>query len=83
MKMWVNWQTKITHLSRDCHQLGRVPENVGWLQEQEGTVEWLISVPRRYCSWCVGLYLIAGESVGVDPQPDWREAAERADYLEA
>jgi len=81
MQVWVNWRTKITHLSRECHQLARIPEGTAWLELQEGTAEELTGTGRRYCSWCVGRYVCAGERAGVVPDADLHPPAERADYI--
>jgi hypothetical protein len=81
MQVWVNWRTRITHLSRDCHQIQRIPEGTSWLEPEEGEVGELTSVGRRYCSWCVGRYLAAGELLSVVPSADVHPAAERADYV--
>jgi hypothetical protein len=81
MQVWVNWRTKITHLSRDCHQLARIPEGTAWLEMQEGPVDQIVGQGRRYCSWCVGRYLTAGDHLGVIPDADLHPPAERADYI--
>jgi hypothetical protein len=80
MQLWVNWRTRITHLSRDCHQIQRIPEGTTWLEMEEGDVDELTNVGRRYCSWCVGRYLSAGERLAVVPSADLHPPAERADY---
>jgi hypothetical protein len=82
MQVWVNWKTRITHLTRDCHQIARLPADTAWLEPVEGEVSEIISVGRRYCSWCVGRYLVAGEYLGVVPDADLHPPAERADYKE-
>jgi hypothetical protein len=81
LHLWVNWKTRITHLSRDCHQIVRVPDDTPWLEPQEGEVKEMIDVGRRYCSWCVGRYLSAGCRAGVVPDADLHPVAERADYV--
>jgi hypothetical protein len=81
MQLWVNWRTRITHLTRDCHQIARLPETTAWLEHQEGTVDELTNVGRRYCSWCVIRYLSAGERLGLVPDADLHPPAERADYV--
>ncbi len=81
MQVWVNWRTRITHLSRDCHQIQRIPDETAWLEYQEGEVREICGVGRRYCSWCVGRYLMAGEFLGVVPDADLHPPAERADYV--
>jgi hypothetical protein len=83
MKVWVNWRTRITHLTRDCHQIQRIPNDTAWLEPQEGEVSEIINVGRRYCSWCVGRYLAAGELLAVVPDADLHLPAERADYIKA
>lgn len=80
-ELWVNWRTKITHLDRDCHQIARIPEGTAWLEHEEGDVEELVAIGRRYCSWCVKRYLIAGEAAGIEMGADLHPPAERADYL--
>jgi hypothetical protein len=81
MELWVNWRTRITHLSRDCHQIQRIPDGTSWLEKDEGEVSDLTSVGRRYCSWCVGRYLNSGELLGVSLSADVHPPAERADYV--
>jgi len=80
--LWVNWKTKITHLSEDCHQLGRLIEEPGRVLEiQEGTAEELTSVPRRYCGWCVSRMIRSIEGVPFTFEAETRENAMRADYM--
>lgn len=83
MELWVNWRTRITHLTRDCHQLGRVPLDAdpSWLERQLGPAEELTDTGRRYCSWCVARLLRAADRVGLTPDAELHPAAERADYV--
>lgn len=80
MELWVNWRTRITHLTRDCHQLARIPDETPWLELQEGAADELTDTGRRYCGWCVGRLLRAADRVGLVPDADLHPPAERADY---
>jgi len=81
MRLWVNWRTRITHLTRDCHQIARVPDETPWLEMVEGEAEELTDQGRRYCGWCVGRLLLATDREGVVPDADLHARAERADYI--
>jgi hypothetical protein len=81
MQLWVNWRTKITHLSRDCHQIVRVPNETPWLELIDDDIEELMKTGRRYCGWCVGRLLRATDREGIVPDADLHPPAERADYL--
>ncbi len=81
MRLWVNWRTRMTHITRDCHQIARIPNGVDWLEFQEGDSIELTSIGRRYCSWCVSRYLVAGDLLSVVPSADMHPPAERADYV--
>lgn len=80
MELWVNWRTRITHLTRDCHQLARMPADHPMLERQEGPADELTNVGRRYCGWCVARLLRAADRAGVVPDAELHPAAERADY---
>ena len=84
LQLWVNWRTKITHLSRDCHQLARIPEGTAWLEMEEGSGEDLTGVGRRYCGWCVSRVVRAADRAGgFVMDAELHSPAERADYISA
>jgi len=81
VKLYMNWKTKVTHITRDCHQIVAVPEGTAWLEIQEDDVQELCNVGRRYCGYCVSRLLMAAVPAGVEPVPEFREVSMRADIF--
>jgi hypothetical protein len=80
LKVYMNWKTRVTHITRDCHQIVAVPEGTPWLETQEEeNVEDLVNVARRYCGFCVSRLLMAAVPAGVEPIPEFRTVPMKSD----